>query len=58
MMYRNIYGMGVVLGVVLGKKFQNLLGGHFGWKNGSILLCLWLYKHAREGWCEVLPLSH
>ena len=43
------YGMGVVLGVVLGKKFLNLLGGHFGWQNGSISLCLWLYQQAREG---------
>ena len=39
----------MVLGVVLGKKFRNLLGGHFGWQNGSILLCLWLYQQAREG---------
>ena len=48
-MYKNIYGTGVVLGVVLGKKFRNLLGGHFGWQNGSILLCLWLYQQARKG---------
>ena len=39
----------MVLGVVLGKKFWNLFGGHFGWQNGSILLCLWLYQQAREG---------
>ena len=39
----------MVLGVVLGKNFRNLLGGHFGWQNGSILLCLWLYQQAREG---------
>ena len=48
-MYKNIYGTGVVLGVVLGKKFRNLLGSHFGWQNGSILLCLWLYQQVREG---------
>ena len=35
--------------MLLGKKFRNLLGGHFGWQNGSILWCLWLYQQAREG---------